>query len=84
MNAETVTDIDSLQPQYLYDKDGNKTLVVFPIEVIQALLDRMAEMTEYLSDDWDKQIQADAESGKLDGLINLAKKEFQEGSTQAI
>ena len=84
MNAETVTDIDSLQPQYLYDKDGNKTLVVFPIEVIQALLDRMAEMTEYLSDDWDKQIQADAEAGKLDGLINLAKKEFQEGSTQAI
>jgi len=84
MNTETVTDIDSLQPQYLHDKDGNKTLVVFPIEVIQALLDRMAEMTERLNDDWDKQIQADADAGKLDGLINSAKKEFQEGSTQVL
>jgi len=84
MNAETVTDIDSLQPQYLRDKDGNKTLVVFPIEVIQALLDRMAEMAESLSDDWDKQIKADARTGKLDSLINSAKKEYQEGNTQAI
>ena len=84
MNAETITDIDSLQPQYLRDKEGNKTLVVFPIEVIQALLDRMAEMAESLNDDWDNQIKADAEAGKLDKLINSAKKEFHEGSTQAI
>ena len=84
MNAETITDIDSLNPQYLHDKDGNKTLVVFPVEVIQALLDRMAEMAEYLNDDWDKQIKADVDAGKLDSLIASAKKEYQEGSTRGI
>jgi hypothetical protein len=84
MNAKTIIGIDSLQPQYLHDKDGNKTLVVFPIEVIQALLDKMAEMAESLSDDWDKQITTDAKAGKLDKLLNSAKKEYKESRTQAI
>ncbi len=39
------------------------------------------EFSEFL---WDKQIEEDVESGKLDHLIQQARQEFREGKCQEI
>lgn len=36
-------------------------------------------LEEYQESRWDKQIEDDRQSGKLDALIEKAKKEFREG-----
>jgi hypothetical protein len=43
---------------------------------LSELLDWLEEYQESL---WDKQIEEDVQSGKLDSLIEKAKKEFKEG-----
>jgi hypothetical protein len=36
---------------------------------------------DYLSEAWDRQMEADAEAGKLDKLIDQAKKDHRAGRT---
>ncbi len=38
----------------------------------------------YLSDEWDKQIEADAKAGKLDHLARQALADHQAGSTKSL
>jgi hypothetical protein len=48
----------------------------------------LTELVKWLDDFyeslWDKQIEADFESGKLDHLIKQARQEFREGKCQQI
>jgi response regulator of citrate/malate metabolism len=36
-------------------------------------------LAEYKSEQWDKQIEADAKAGRLDKLINQAKEDYKNG-----
>ncbi|MBP0008726.1 MULTISPECIES: hypothetical protein [unclassified Roseofilum] len=45
------------------------------------LLQWLDEFSESL---WDRQIEEDLEAGKLDGLIQQARKEFRDGKYQEI
>jgi hypothetical protein len=48
---------------------------------LSELLDWLEEYQESL---WDKQIEEDVQSGKLDSLIEKAKKEFREGKCRQL
>jgi hypothetical protein len=48
---------------------------------LSELLDWLEEYQESL---WDKQIEEDVQSGKLDSLIEKAKKEFKEGKCRQL
>ena len=39
---------------------------------------------EYQADLWDRQIEADAKAGRLDGLIAEANAEFEAGNCEAL
>jgi len=52
-----------------------------PKEEIQALLGRLQD---FLFSEWEKQIAADAESGKLDSLIAEAEAEIEAGNLKSL
>lgn len=57
--------------------------------VVQKLsIDEQKELFEWIDElrenQWDQQIEKDLESGKLNHLIEQAKKEFREGKCQKI
>lgn len=47
----------------------------------QAKWDLHKWLAEQMSEEWDRQIEADAESGKLDALTEEARREIREGKT---
>jgi len=46
MNARAITQLEGLHPAYITDKSGKRTSVILPIEAVQSLLDRIANMAE--------------------------------------
>lgn len=41
-----------------------------------------AWLQDWPSDEWDKQMEADARSGKLDAMVNESVEEFKRGETR--
>lgn len=50
----------------------------------EELTDLMKWFEEFSESQWDKQIEEDFESGKLDHLIKQARQEFRQGKCQEI
>jgi len=56
--------------------------------IVQLPAAELAQLTawleEYQAEEWDRQIERDAQAGKLDKLIQKAKEEFHAGRTQPL
>jgi len=46
MNARAITQLEDLHPAYITDESGKRTSVILPIEAVQSLLDKIANMAE--------------------------------------
>ncbi|MDQ5770146.1 hypothetical protein [Thiothrix subterranea] len=77
-----MTAIADLQPEYILGSDGKTKAVILSLECITALLQRLNQYEQ--DDDWDKQIQADAESGRLDRLFAADIQAYEAGQYQPI
>lgn len=56
-----------------------RAIVQLPAEELSQLT---AWLEEYQAEAWDRQIELDAKSGKLDKLIQKARAEFRAGRTE--
>ena len=77
-----MTAMADLQPEYILGSDGKTKAVILSIECITALLDRLNQYEQ--DDDWDKQIAADAASGKLDTIFAADIQAYEAGQCQPI
>lgn len=56
-------------------------IIALPPRERSKLLDRL---DEYRAEEWDKQIEEDAKSGRLDHLIEEAKEDYRAGRTRPL
>lgn len=73
--------------QYISER-GVMTVTEIQEAVMKLSTGELKELVQWLDEFseslWDRQIEEDIEAGKLDGLIQQARKEFKDGKCQKI